>query len=146
MARSNRTHLPPNSKTPKTTLIPKHLAKEEFARRLYQLMVGRNWRQSDLARHADLPRNAISIYIRGVSLPTPENLKRLAAAFSMKPEELLPNYAESAIERDNPELDFRVSPANSKIGWLRINRLVKTATATKILELLEADDANQIPN
>lgn len=144
MARNPRTHLPPNNKTQKSTLIPKHLAKEEFARRLYQLMIGRSWRQSDLARQADLPRNAISIYIRGVSLPTPENLKRLAAAFNMKPDELLPNYAESAIERDNPEIDFRVSPANSKLGWLRVNRLVKAATAIKILELLEGDDANQV--
>lgn len=144
MARSNRTHLPPSNKNQKSTLIPKHLAKEEFARRLYQLMIGQNWRQSDLARQSDLPRNAISIYIRGVSLPTPENLKKLAAAFRMKAEELLPNYAESAIERDNPELDFRVSPANSKVGWLRVNRLVRTATAVKILEMLESDDANQV--
>lgn len=144
MARSNRTHLPPNSKSTKSPLIPKHLAKEEFARRLYQLMLAKNWRQSDLARAADLPRNAISIYIRGVSLPTPENLKRLAVAFGKKPEEILPNYTESAIERDNPEIDFRVSPADSKVGWLRVNRLVKTSTAIKVLEMLEADDANQV--
>lgn len=109
-------------------------------------MIGKNWRQSDLARHAGLPRNAISLYIRGVSLPTPENLKTLAAAFSLKADELLPNYAENAIDRDNPEIDFRVSPANSKLAWLRVNRLVKTSTALEIIKLLEADDANQIPN
>src|SRR2546421_644291 len=105
MARTTRTHLPP-VKQQKSPLIPKHLAKEEFARRLYKLMIERGWRQADLARHAGLPRNAISIYMRGVSLPTPENLKKLASAFDMKPEVLLPNYTESAIERDNPEIDF----------------------------------------
>src|SRR5882724_3239721 len=82
MARSTRTHLPPR-KTVKSPLIPKHLAKDEFARRLYKLMVDRGWRQADLARHAALPRNAISVYLRGASLPNPESLKALAKALDM---------------------------------------------------------------
>jgi transcriptional regulator with XRE-family HTH domain len=142
MARTTRTHLPP-SKQPKSPLIPKHLAKEEFARRLYKLMLDRGWRQADLARQADLPRNAISVYMRGASLPTPNNLEKLAQAFDMKPETLLPNYTESAIERDNPEMEMRVSPGDSSKAWLRINRLVHTSTAVKILALLESDDANK---
>jgi transcriptional regulator with XRE-family HTH domain len=140
MAKSPRTHLPP-ARTVKSPLIPKHLAKDEFARRLYKLMIDRGWRQSDLARHAGLPRNAISIYMRGVSLPNPESLKALAKAFEMEPGVLLPNYTESAIERDNPELEFRVSPGDPKSAWLRINRLVKTSTAIKIMAMIEADDA-----
>lgn len=139
MARSTRTHLPP-SKTVKSPLIPKHLAKDEFARRLYKLMVDRGWRQADLARHAALPRNAISVYLRGASLPNPESLKALAKALEMDPSVLLPNYTESAIERDNPEIDFRVSPADPKKAWLRINRLMPTSLAVKILALIEAAD------
>jgi hypothetical protein len=61
----------------------------------------------------------------------------------MKPETLLPNYTESAIERDNPELEFRVSPGDPSKAWLRINRLVHTSTAIKILALLEGDDASK---
>lgn len=140
MARSPRTHLPPNHTMKKSPLIPKHLAKDEFARRLYQLMLGKGWRQADLARQAGLPRNAISVYLRGASLPSPDSLKALAKAFDMEPSVLLPNYTESAIERDNPEIDFRVSPADPKKAWLRINRLMATSLAIKILALIEAED------
>lgn len=140
MAKSTRTHLPPSNKTTKSTLIPKHLAKDEFARRLYKLMLDKGWRQADLARAAGLPRNAISVYLRGASLPNPESTKALAKALDMDPGVLLPNYTESAIERDNPEIEFRVSPADPKKAWLRINRLVSTSTAIKIMSLIEADD------
>lgn len=139
MARSTRTHLPPGRAT-KSALVPKHLAKDEFARRLYKLMLDKGWRQADLARQAGLPRNAISVYLRGASLPNPDSTKALAKAFDMDPAILLPNYTESAIERDNPEIEFRVSPADPKKAWLRINRLVSTSTAIKIMALIEAED------
>jgi len=140
MAKTTRTHLPPSLKQ-KSALIPKHLAKDEFARRLYKLMIDKGWRQADLARASGLPRNAISVYMRGASLPNPESVKALAKVFDMDPGVLLPNYTESAIERDNPEIEFRVSPADPKRAWLRINRLVATSTAIKIMALIEADDA-----
>lgn len=127
----------------KSPLIPKHLAKDEFARRLYKLMLDKGWRQADFARTAGLPRNAISVYLRGASLPSPENLKALAKALGVDPDNLLPNYKESAIDRDNPQIDFRVSPANPKEAWLRINRLVTTSLAIKILGLIEAEDAGK---
>lgn len=145
MAKNTRTHLAPSNKM-KSPLIPKHLAKDEFARRLYKLMIDKGWRQADLARASGLPRNAISVYLRGASLPNPESTKALAKAFDMEPALLLPNYTESAIERDNPELEFRVSPADSSKAWLRINRLVHTSTAIQILALIEKDDANKAPN
>ncbi|WP_439392600.1 helix-turn-helix domain-containing protein [Bradyrhizobium sp. PMVTL-01] len=109
-------------------------------------MLDKGWRQADLARQAGIPRNAVSVYIRAASLPTPANLEKLAKALDVKPEQLLPNYTESAIERDNPELEFRVSPADPSKAWLRINRLVHTSTAIKIFSLLDADDANKIPD
>lgn len=142
MARSTRTHLNPTNKS-KSPLIPKHLAKEEFARRLYKLMLDRYDSQAEFARASGLPRNAISVYINGKSFPNRESLKALAKALDMDPSVLLPNFTESAIQRDHPEIEFRVSPADPKKAWLRINRLVHTSTATKILALLEADDANK---
>lgn len=140
MSKSKRVHLTP-SKQMASPLIPKHLAKDEFARRLYKLMVDKGWRQADLARSSGLPRNAVSVYMRGASLPNPESLKALAKAFNVDPDKLLPNYKESAIERDNPQIDFRVSPGDPKSAWLRINRLVSTSLAIKILGLIEAEDA-----
>lgn len=141
MAKTYRTHLPASDKTVKSRLIPKHLAKDEFARRLTTLMREKDWRQSDLARRAGLARNAISVYLRGDSLPNPESLKKLAGALGVKPEELLANYTETAIERDNPEIEFRVSPADPKSAWLRLNRLISTSLAIKIMQLIEEEDA-----
>ena len=123
-----------------TRLVPKHLAKDEFARRLYKLMLEKGWRQSDLARAADLPRNAISVYMRGASLPNDESLRALAKALEVDPDKLLPNRVESSIDRAHPELEFRVSPADPKTAWIRINRSVSTALAIKIMALLEAED------
>lgn len=140
MARSPRTHLP-SGKISRSALIPKHMAKDEFARRLYELMLAKGWRQADFARASGLPRNAISVYLRGASLPNPESLKALAKALDVKPDELLPNYTESAIERDNPEIDMRVSPGDPKHAWLRINRLVSTGLAVKILNMIADEDA-----
>jgi transcriptional regulator with XRE-family HTH domain len=140
MARSYRTHISAG-RPAKSRLTPKHMTKEEFARRLYGLMIEKGWRQADLARAAGLPRNAISVYLRGASLPNPDSLKKLAKALDVEPDILLPNYKESAIDRDNPALEFRVSPGDPKTAWLRINRSVSTSLAIKIMGLLEEEDA-----
>lgn len=142
MAKSNRTPPKPSrSIAVKSPLIPKHLAKEEFARRLNTLMREKGWRQADFARASGLTRNSISVYLRGDSLPSPDSLRALAKALEVDPDHLLPNYKESAIDRDNPQIEFRVSPSDPKSAWLRINRLVSTSLAIKIMGLLEAEDA-----
>lgn len=142
MAKSNRTPSKQQSKTPmKSPLVPKHMAKDEFARRLHSLMREKGWRQADFARASGLTRNSISVYLRGDSLPSPSSLKALAKALDVDPDHLLPNYRESAIDRDNPQIEFRVSPNDPKSAWLRINRLVSTALAIKIMALLQDEDA-----
>jgi transcriptional regulator with XRE-family HTH domain len=120
-------------------LKPKHLTKQEFADRLYQLMRDKGWHQSDLARAAKLPRNSVSTYIRGVSLPSPKSLQSLAEALDVTEEELLPNHVEGAIREDVPSLDLRVSTADPEMAWLQVNRLVFVSTAVKIIELLNTD-------
>ena len=141
MAKSSRTPLKVSKAAMKSPLVPKHLAKEEFARRLYQLMKDKEWKQADFARASGLTRNSISVYLRGDSLPNRDSLKSLAKALGVEPDHLLPNYKESAIDRDNPQIEFRVSPSDPKSAWLRINRLVSTSLAIKIMALLEAEDA-----
>jgi transcriptional regulator with XRE-family HTH domain len=136
-----RTHLPGDNLGDQT-LAPKHLTKQQFGKRLYRLMLAKGWHQSQLAREADLPRDSVSVYIRGKSLPTPQSLQKLAEAFGMKPEELLPNHVESAIDEDSPSLELRVSPNAPNMAWIRVNRLVSLPTALKIAEALQSDDAS----
>lgn len=139
MARSNRTHVGPDSLP--TTLTPKHLTKQEFGKRLYDLMLARGWNQSELARQADLPRDSISVYLRGKSLPTPKSLMGLSKALGLSPEDLLPNMMEGAIDNDFPAFEMKISPNAPQMAWVRINRAMPTPIALKIAGLIgEADN------
>lgn len=139
MAVKQRTHIPDNSSV--DPLAPKHLTKQDFAKRLYRLMLKRGWNQSELARRADLPRDSVSTYIRAKVMPTPQSAERLARALGVTPEELLPNHVESAIEEDTPSLEMKVSVNAPHKAWLRVNRLVSLSTAAKVIALIEAEDA-----
>lgn len=137
MTRKIRHHL--DSGTAPEKLTPKHLTKQEFGRRVYRLMLAKGWNQSELARQADLQRDSVSVYVRGKSLPTSQNLQKLAAALDVEPDELLPNYVESAVDEDNPSLEMRVSPARPTEAWLRVNRLVLVSTAAEVIRILNDD-------
>ena len=140
MARKNRTMVGPDD-IPSGDLTPKHLTKQEFGKRVYDLMQARGWRQSDLARHSGLPRDSVSTYILGKSLPTAPSLAKLAKAFGVRPSELLPNHIENAITDDIPAFEIRVSPNAPGTAWMRINRAVPVAVAMKIAALLGDADA-----
>jgi transcriptional regulator with XRE-family HTH domain len=135
-----RTHISGDTPT-ETRLVPKHLTKQQFGKRLYNLMLGKGWTQSELARQSGLPRDSISVYVRGRSLPTPASLSALAAALGVTSDELLPNHIEGAIDEDMPAMELKVSPNAPNVAWLRVNRLVSTKTALTIMEMLETDNA-----
>jgi transcriptional regulator with XRE-family HTH domain len=137
MAKRVQTYLADNPSGP--DLRPKQLTKQEFGRRLRHLMTQKGWCQSDLARHANIARDSVSTYIRGISLPEPRNLDRLAKALDMPPGELLPNSIEAAIENDLPSLNMNISHADQRFAWLQVNRLVSTATCFKVVALLGDD-------
>lgn len=137
MAKKVRTHISDSQTDP--DMRPKHLTKQEFGKRLYKLMIGKGWHQSELARRADVARDSVSTYIRGISLPEPGNLERLARALGVEPVDLLPNHIEAAIDNDVPSLEMKVSGSDPRVAWLRINRLVSTATCLKVVELLGGD-------
>lgn len=139
MTRNDRTHILNDALTAKTNLSPSHLTKQEFGRRLYALMTRKGWKQADLARHAGIPRDAVSKYINGKIFPTRVSLEAVAKALGMTAEELLPNTAESSIEADVPDIEMKISSTTPKVAWLRVNRLVTTTTALKIMELLNDD-------
>lgn len=140
MPRKVRTHIAAEPQTD-MKFAPRHLTKQEFGKRLYTLMLDRGWHQSELARRSGLPRDSISVYVRGKSLPTPQSLAALAKTFGIPAEELLPNHIESAIDEDAPAFEMKVSPNAPLVAWVRLNRLVTVRTALQIAELLEADDA-----
>lgn len=138
MAKRIRTHLA--GKSEQHRLAPKHLTLQEFGRRVYNLMLKKGWRQSDLARESGLPRDSISTYVRGVVRPTDDSLKKVAKALGVQPEDLLPNIIEDAIDQDNPSVEMKISNSDPTKAWLRLNRLVQTSTAVKIIEMIHAED------
>ena len=138
MAKSARTALAPTKD--KTSLAPKMLTKQEFGRRVYELMIKKDWNQSDLARHANLGRDSISTYVRGKALPDPRNLQRLAKALGVEASALLPNTMESAIDAEHPAFEIKMAHGDPGKVWLKVNRMVMAPTATKIFDLIQKDD------
>lgn len=126
---------------PEEGLVPRHLTKQQFGQRLYSLMMGKGWNQSELARQSDLPRDSISTYIRGRTFPTPKSLNALAKALGVTSADLLPNAMEDALDEAAPSLEMRVSSSAPDRAWLRVNRLVTVSTATAVIELLSKDHA-----
>lgn len=139
MTKKHRTHIINDAVPDGDVKNPKFLTKQEFGRRVYRLMISKGWRQSDLAREAGLLRDSISTYVRGVTFPSPMNLEKLAKALGVDAETLLPNHTYGAIEEDDPDFELKISPGNANKAWVKLNRLVSTATAVKIAELINAD-------
>lgn len=120
-----------------TDISPTHLTKQEFGRRLQNLMIEKGWNQSELARRAGLGRDAISTYVRGRSFPEPINLKKVADALSVNPHDLLPNTVEWAMANDeHPALEIKQSATHPDKVWIRVNQLVSFAQAAIIFNAL----------
>ncbi len=139
MADNPRHHLPPGDYDDVVT--PRHLTKQEFARRLSAAMLDRAWTQADLARAADISRDSVSTYVRGRSLPTPVNLQKLGDALGMEPHTLLPNATENATDNDAPSFEMRESAGHPGRVWVRVNRLLSFRQALAIAHVLDAEDA-----
>lgn len=117
-------------------LSVKTIRRTEFAKRLYSLMIAKNWNQSDLSRAANMGRDSISQYVRANNTPSPKNLKKLADALGVEPVELYPNYEAAAVEEEMPAESFRKMPGDDEHMWVRINKKVPKAVAAKIMLLL----------
>lgn len=135
---ARRTHIIDGNFSP-SGLSPAALTLQEFSRRLYRLMLGKGWTQAELARQSGLTRDSISGYVRGNHMPTHESVKALAKALGVKPEELLPNIVQTAIDDDIPSLELKVSTSDPSKSWLRVNRLVSTKAAGEVISLLNQD-------
>jgi transcriptional regulator with XRE-family HTH domain len=70
--------------------VKNECAQDRLARNIYGGIVDKGWTPAELARQSGLSRNEILSYMRGLSLPTSENLAKLAKALDLTPAELLP--------------------------------------------------------
>jgi transcriptional regulator with XRE-family HTH domain len=121
-------------------LTPDALSKQEFGRRLQQLLNDRNWTQSDLAREGGMGRDAISTYINGRSFPTPASINLLCKALGMTREELLPNALINASQDEIPSFEMRAIAGMPGRAWVRVNRLLSFEAASQIAALLNVED------
>jgi|TARA_R100000084_G_scaffold67833_1_gene29712 transcriptional regulator with XRE-family HTH domain len=119
-------------------LAPKEAVRREFGKRLQGAMIDKGWNQSELARRAGVGRDNISAYIRGISMPGPVMLHKIAEALQMKPEEILPSKAMPSIDQVVPALDVR--DIGKGLAWLRINQAVPWDDAIQIMNILKSDD------
>ena len=145
----------PRSRTPPTSGATgvETLDMAEFARRLHAVMTEKGLRQSDLARaiwgtrkdpktgyEVAKNRDRISVYLKGMTVPDPVNLKKLADALGVTPEELAPEITRSVVERENPEISVTAVAGQSERVLLRVNKLLPLAAVTEILRVISAHE------
>lgn len=108
----------------------------EFGQRLQSMLLERNWNQSDLARAAGLGRDSVSTYVRGSVFPDPKNLKRIADALGVSPQQLFPSGMITKMDADVPALEIRQSASEPNKVHIRINRTVTIEQAAQIFSIL----------
>lgn len=132
---------------------PEETAKREFSRILVEELMKRNWKQADLALrvfgkypHTGHPkgRDSVSKWVRGVALPEPRNVQKIAEVLGMNADELLPASVFHADRtHGNPAIELRQVAGDPTKVWLRIDRACSTAVGAQILDLLIKDDAKK---
>jgi len=137
----SRTALPPSPPQQSGgAATPRNIMRQEFGRRLFQLMLKAGMSQADLSRKAALGKDAISTYIRGLSFPEPVNQKKLARALDVTLEELLPSVTMTAIDNEIPALEIKVAQGHPDKIWIRVNQMVDMKTAALIFDALRKPD------
>ena len=116
------------------------IRKAEFGKRLFDLMQQKGWNQSELAKRADMGRDSVSTYIRGRSVPSPQNLEKLSNALNVKPEELYPNYEANSAAIDEPLFQLKQVNDESNMMWLTINMKVDSEKAIAVMKILNDKD------
>jgi transcriptional regulator with XRE-family HTH domain len=78
-------------------------------------------------------RDRIVHYLRGRSAPSPENLRKMADALGVSPDELLPPTS-AVVDDENPAVS--ISMVGGGKAHLVVNKLVSMKLALQIGELL----------
>ena len=128
------------SKDGTVDLSQRVIRKSEFGKRLFDLMIEKGWNQSDLARNAGMGRDSVSTYIRGKSVPTPQNLERLSKALGISSEKLYPNYSANAAALEEPIMQIKQVNDDSGKMWLNISMKVESEKAIAVMKILYDKD------
>lgn len=145
MKRHRTIHEDPTGDMPSSA--PRDAIALEFGRRLQRKMTEHGWNQSELARRASghmpegkqLGRDSISYYVNGKFLPTAERLDALCKALGMQKSELLPTRGVGAATRIAPP--FEMTSLDDGRVWVRINQALSSASALKIMAILNEEKA-----
>jgi transcriptional regulator with XRE-family HTH domain len=113
-----------------------------FAQRLNRAMLEKGWTGAELAREAtkhapkgtELGRHLISAYSRAANEPTDINLKAIAAALGVKPEDLLPPLPG---EGESAQYATATSTLDGKTR-LVVDAEVDAETALKVLGMVRS--------
>ena len=130
----------PNKSQEPDALSNRHLLKVEFSKRLFSKIHERGWTQAEFARNCELARDAISTYVRGRSIPSPQALEKMAAVLNVRPEDLLPNYYEAAQSKQEPTFELRDVPNEEGYMWMKLNMRLPKKLAMKIFTLVQDDE------
>lgn len=114
------------------------VSQQEFAKRLYKEMMEKGWTQSELSRASNTGRDSISNYIRGRTIPSPKNLRKLADALGVEPSDLYPNFALKAAALDQPSVQTRVLPGDPKFMYLEVSCKLPTDAALEVQRIIMA--------
>jgi transcriptional regulator with XRE-family HTH domain len=140
MAKDTTYRNPPGGNDGDGPASPREMARLEFGRHLWALILKAGMSQSDLARAADIGRDSVSGYIRGRNLPDPKHAKAMADALGIPLEKLYPGSIKRAMDNEPPAVELRQAAGHPGKAWLRINRAVSFTTGAKIIALLEHED------
>lgn len=116
-------------------------AKIDFGRRLHKAMVKKGWRQSDLARHSAIGKDSISNYVNGRTVPTQQNIEKLAQVVGASPNDLWPGYDGSMEGRRNV-LTFRADPEDPAYAFVVIDSRLPVDLALELLNLAKGTNSN----
>jgi transcriptional regulator with XRE-family HTH domain len=116
----------------------------EFGRRLAQLLTERRWSQRELARRANLSKDAVNKYVRGMAWPEPKSLRSLSSVLGVPDDELLPHATARGMESEPyPALEIRSSNAKPGYCWLKVNQRVTEDQALAIANILRRQQEQQ---
>ena len=116
------------------------IKKRELSINLKNALAEQNMSQSELARATGMERDRISKYARGATFPNPPALKKIADALHIPVDELAPSHPHPSAAPPDVVAPLSYVQTDTKTGWITVNRRVSTATALKIIQLLEQDN------
>jgi transcriptional regulator with XRE-family HTH domain len=115
--------------------------KDGLAARLRALRNDRGWSQAELARRAGLNRNVVNTTERALSVPSPENLVRMARALGVEPKDLTDAVVEAEIRRARASFEVTEIKGRPDFAHVQVNRILRSATAARIYQLIVEDGA-----